>query len=122
MDLPDKRLKIQLEHTGQQLTDRQTQHGLDLDTLVPVIEAWDTTLSDYDRALSKEIERRETRFLKLEDAYLRTLGKQQTNAQAIQLPTFTRRVASLAKRRGNFVKAQTRCKNNKMLSGSSSTA
>jgi hypothetical protein len=98
MDLPGKRLKIQQELTGQQLTDRLTQHGLDLDTLVPVIEAWDATLSDYDKALSTEIERRRARILKLEDARPLILAKQQTNAQAIQLPTFTCRATSLTKR------------------------
>jgi hypothetical protein len=70
--------------------DRLVQHGLDIDTLVPVIEAWNTTLSSYDSALSNEIDRREARILKMEDAHARTLAKQRTNAQAIQLPTFTR--------------------------------
>jgi predicted nucleic acid-binding Zn-ribbon protein len=98
MHLPGKHLKIQHEHTVQKLTDHLTQHGVDLDALVPVIEAWDTTLSGYDRSLTKEIDRRETRLQKLEDAHLRILEKQHTNAQAIQLPMFTRRAASLAKR------------------------
>jgi hypothetical protein len=56
MDLPGKRMKIQRENAGQQLTDRLTQHNLDLDTLVPVIEDWDITLSAYDRALLGSLE------------------------------------------------------------------
>jgi hypothetical protein len=98
MDLPGKRMKIQRENAGQQLTDRLTQHSLDLDTLVPVIKAWDTTLSAYDIALSTELEHRESRTRRLEDVNTHTQAKQQRNAQEIQIPTITRRALTLAKR------------------------
>ena len=75
-----------------------TQHSIDLDTQVPVIEAWDTTLSVYDSALSTELVHREARTRRLEDACTRTRAKQQRNAQEIQIPTVTRRGLTLAKR------------------------
>jgi hypothetical protein len=59
MDLPGKRIKLVNEHTGQQLTEALNQHGLNLNTLVPVIETWDETQTEYDEALTAEIERRE---------------------------------------------------------------
>ena len=98
MDLPGKRMKIQRENAGQQLTDRLTQHNLDLDTLVPVIEDWDTTLSAYDSALSTELDHREGRTRRLEDVRTRTQAKLQRNAQEIQLPTPIRRGITLTKR------------------------
>jgi hypothetical protein len=98
MDLSGKRMKIQRENAGQQLTDRLTQHNLDLDTLVPVIEDWDTTLSAYDSALSTELDRREGRTWRLEEAHTRTQAKLQRNTQDIQLPTSIRRGITLTKR------------------------
>jgi hypothetical protein len=62
MDLPGNRIKITTETTGQQLTEALNQHALNLNTLVPVIEAWDTTLTVYDEALSAEIEHRRLRI------------------------------------------------------------
>jgi hypothetical protein len=58
MDLPGKRMNIQNEYSGLQLTEKLTQHGLDLNTLVSVIEAWDKSPSVHDTALSTEINRR----------------------------------------------------------------
>ena len=66
--------------------------------MIPVIEAWDKSLSDHDTALSTESNRREIRFLKLDDARLLIIGKQQANATAVQLPTTVRRGDQLAKR------------------------
>jgi hypothetical protein len=39
MDLPGKRIKLMNELTGQQLTEALNQHVLNLNILVPVIEA-----------------------------------------------------------------------------------
>jgi hypothetical protein len=80
MDLPGKRIKLMNELTGPQLTEALNQHGLNLNTLVPVIEAWDTTLTGYDEALTAEIERRRFRLQELDDLRGRILQKQHINS------------------------------------------
>ena len=96
MDLPGKRIKITNELESQQLTEALNQHALNLNTLVPVIEAWDTTLTVYDEALTAEIERRRLRIQGLDDLCSRILQKQQANSTAIPLPQVTRRTTNLA--------------------------
>jgi hypothetical protein len=86
MDLPGKRIKITNELAGQQLTEALNQHALNLNTLVPLIEAWDTTLTVYDGALTAEIERRRLRIQGLDDLCGRILQKQHANSTAIPLP------------------------------------
>ena len=98
MDLPGKRIKITTELAGQQLTEALNQHALNLNTLVPVIEAWDETLTVYAEALIVEIDRRKHRIQSLDDLYGRTLQKQSTNSAALPLPSITRRATILVER------------------------
>jgi hypothetical protein len=51
MDLQGKQIKITSELVGQKLTEALNQHALNLNTLVPVIESWDETITDYAEAL-----------------------------------------------------------------------
>jgi hypothetical protein len=67
MDLQGKRIKITTELVGQQLTEALNQHALNLNTLVPVIESWDETLTGYAEALIVEIDRRKHRIHSLDD-------------------------------------------------------
>ena len=83
---------------GQQLTEALNQHSLNLNTLVPVIDAWDETLTEYAAELLAEIERRKHRIQSLDDRYGRTLQKQVTNSAAFPLPSNNRRAAILAER------------------------
>jgi hypothetical protein len=66
--------------------------------LVPVIEAWDTTLTEYDEALTVEIERRRLRLQGLDDLRDRISQKQHVNSAAIPLAWTIRRTTNLAKR------------------------
>jgi hypothetical protein len=98
MDLLGKRIKITNELAGQQLTEALNQHALNLNTLVPVIEAWDATLTVYAEALIVKIDRRKNRIQSLDDLYGRTLQKQSTNSAALPLPNITRRATILVER------------------------
>jgi hypothetical protein len=49
MDLQGKRIKIMTDLVGQQLTEALTQHALNLNTLVPVIEPWTIKLQSRTR-------------------------------------------------------------------------
>ena len=98
MDHQGKRIKIMTDLVGQQLTEALNQHALNLNTLVPVIETWDETLTDYAEELVAEIERRKHRIQSLVDRYGRTLQKQTTNSAALPLPSTTRRATMLVER------------------------
>ena len=98
MDLQGKRIKIMTELVGQQLTEALNQHALNLNTLVPVIESWDETLTEYAEELVAEIERRKHRIQSLDDRYGRTLQKQTTNSAALPLPSTNRRATILVER------------------------
>jgi hypothetical protein len=98
MDLPGKRIKITNKLAGQQLTEALNQHALNLNTLVPVIEAWNATLTVYAEALTVEIDRRRHRIQRPDDLHGRTLQKQLTNSAAIPLPNITRRATILVER------------------------
>ena len=98
MDLQGKRNKIMTELVGQQLTEALNQHSLNLNILVPVIAAWDETLTEYTAKLLNEIERRKQHMQHLDDRYSRTLQKQVNNTAAVPLPSNNRRAALLAER------------------------
>ena len=86
------------ELAGQQLTEALNQHSLNLNILVPVIAAWDETLTEYTAELLAEIERRNQRMQRLDDRYGRTLQKQVNNTAAYPLPSNNRKAAFLAER------------------------
>ena len=89
MDLQGKRNKIMTELVGQQLTEALNQHSLNLNILVPVIAAWDETLTEYTAKLLNEIERRKQHMQHLDDRYSRTLQKQVNNTAAVPCPVTT---------------------------------
>jgi uncharacterized protein Yka (UPF0111/DUF47 family) len=97
MDLQGKRIKITSELVGQKLTEALNQHALNLNTLVPVIESWDETLTDYAEALVAEIDRLKHRIQDLDDRHGRILQKQTTSSAAIPLPRTVRRATMLMK-------------------------
>jgi hypothetical protein len=88
------------------MTDLLTQHGLNLNTLVPVIEAWDETLTEYDVALTAKMELRGNRLQRLCDIRDRILRKQHANSKAIPMPRNIHRTSNLAERMARNVHRQ----------------
>jgi hypothetical protein len=86
------------ENTLYQLTDLLPQFGLNPNTLVPVIEAWDGTLTEYDAAPTTEFELRGNRLQKLSDMQDRIRRKQHSHSSTLPLPQNVHRTKSLAKR------------------------